>query len=272
MKYIAEIGINHNGNMYKAKALIDKAAEAGCWAVKTQKRTIDLVYTKEELDKPRESPFGTTNREQKKGLELSIYQHQELERYANDKGLEYIVSAWDMNSLWLIEKYLNCRYHKVASAMLTDMELLEAIRDTNKHVILSTGMSTEKEIETAVEVLKMSEGDFILHCTSSYPTKEEEVNLAYISALKRKYGDISIGFSNHYPSPIACIGSMCYGVEMVEFHITLDRTDYGSDQAASIENVRALVEGCQKMRKMQGYGQKIVYESELPVKEKLRKK
>lgn len=266
---ICEIGINHNGNINLAKELIDLSASSDADAVKFQKRHIESVYTKEELENPRQSPWGTTTREQKEGLEFSIEQYKDLEKYATDKGLDFIVSCWDLISLEEIEKNLNVKYHKVASAMLTYKEFLEALNDTGKPVILSTGMSTEDEIDRAINVLKNV--THVLACTSTYPTNTEEVNLNYIKTLKEKYPNLSLGFSNHYNGMIACFGAVALGVEMLEFHITHDRSAYGSDQAASIEHVTSLIDGVRRLEKMLGDGKKVVYESEKPIIKKLRK-
>ena len=183
---IAEIGINHNGDMKTAKKLIRTAKESGCDAVKFQKRTINEVYTKEELDANRESPWGTTNREQKEGLEFSLAEYKELETYSNDKGLDFIVSCWDIQSIEDIENNCNIKYHKVASALATDKQFLEKLKETGKPVILSTGMMTTAEIDAAVNILGDSL-EYILACTSTYPTKAEEMNLSHIKTLKISY-------------------------------------------------------------------------------------
>jgi len=267
---IAEIGINHNGDINLAKELIDKAKMDGANAVKFQKRTIDIVYSKEELDKPRESPWGTTTRQQKEGLEFSIEQYAELEKYAKNYSLDFIVSCWDENSLDLIEQNLNVKYHKIASAMLTDKSFLSKINATKKPVILSVGMSTEEEIRGAIECLESVE--YVLACTSTYPTKNEEVNLESITTLKKMFPNKKIGFSNHYNGLIACYGAVALGAECVEFHITADRSMYGSDQAASIESSDELIEGIRTMEKLIGDGEIKVYDSEIPILQKLRKK
>ena len=270
MSYIiAEIGINHNGDIKLAKRLINKAKKAGCNAVKFQKRTVDEVYSKEELDTPRKSPYGTTTREQKHGIELELDEFKELESYSKDKGLDFIVSCWDLGSVDDIENNCDVKYHKVASAMLTDREFLEKLNDTGKPIIVSVGMATEEEIEAALDILDNVE--YILACTSTYPTKREEVNLNYITTLKTKYPNIKVGFSNHYNGLDACVGSIVLGSECVEFHITMDRAMYGSDQPASIENAYALVRAMRSMELMCGDGVKKVYDTEKPIAEKLRK-
>lgn len=266
---ISEIGINHNGDLSLAKELINISKKSGCDAVKFQKRDIDTVYTQDELNSLRESPWGTTNRQQKEGLEFSIEQYKELEKYSNDLELDFIISCWDLKSLELIENNCNVKYHKIASALLTDKSFLLQINKTNKPVILSTGMSSEEEIDAAIKILNKTE--FLLACTSTYPTKDEEINLNCIKELKNKYPNIKIGFSNHANGFIPLFGSVALGAECVEFHITKDRTLYGSDQAASIEHVEELISGIRKMEKVLGDGKKIVFESEKSIQKKLRK-
>jgi len=266
---IAEIGINHNGDMDVAKKLIATASSCGCDAVKFQKRDIESVYTQEELDTPRKSPFGTTTREQKEGIEFNIEEYKELQVYTQELGLDFIVSCWDEKSLDLVEKHLDVKYHKVASALATDRDFLEALHYTGKPIILSTGMCTDEQVDAALKILKHTE--YILACTSTYPTKEEEVNLKYITTLKEKYPHLSVGFSNHYSGLAACIGATALGAECLEFHITKDRLMYGSDQVASIESVAELMVSVRKIGKMLGDGKKVVYDSEVPIAEKLRK-
>jgi N-acetylneuraminate synthase len=266
---IAEIGINHNGDFELAKSLIETASLAGCNAVKFQKRTIELVYSEEELDKYRESPWGKTNRVQKEGLEFDVPQYEKLERYSNDLGLDFIVSCWDISSIDIIEENCNVKYHKVASALTTNRQFLEKLNKTKKPVILSTGMCTQEEIDSAIKILDNVE--YVLACTSTYPTKSQEVNLSHISTLKKMYPNLKIGFSNHYNGQDACVGATALGAACLEFHITKDRTMYGSDQPASIENIVGMVEGIRNMEHMVGDGKKVVYESEIPIIKKLRK-
>ena len=266
---IAEIGINHNGDMELAKELIDISADAGADAVKFQKRTIELVYNEEELNKYRESPWGTTNRQQKEGLEFSIEQYKILEEYSNLCGLDFIVSCWDLNSVDEVEQNLNVKYHKVASALATDRLFLEKLNSTGRPVILSTGMCSEDHVSAAVDILDNTE--YVLACTSTYPTKNEQVNLSYISTLKSQFPNLKVGFSNHYNGHLACLGATVLGSECIEFHVTKDRTMYGSDQSASIECVKELVDGIRKAEKMIGNGIKVIYEDEAPIAEKLRK-
>mgnify|MGYP003138210654 CR=1 FL=1 len=266
---ISEIGINHNGDMKLAKELIQKSKQSGCNAVKFQKRDIESVYTKEELDTPRESPFGTTTREQKEGIEFTIEQYKELEQFSEELDLDFIVSCWDLKSLNLVEENLNVKYHKVASAMATDREFLETLHYTGKPIILSTGMCTDEEVDAALIILKNTE--YVLACTSTYPTKAEELNLKYVQTLKEKYPSVKVGFSNHYNGIDACVGSIVFGAECVEFHITKDRTMYGSDQPASIQDSDDLVDAIRKMELMIGDGIKKVYDTEVPIAAKLRK-
>ena len=266
---IAEIGINHNGDIDLAKELILKSKSSGCDAVKFQKRDIESVYSQEELDTPRESPFGTTTREQKEGIEFSIEEYKQLQSYTQELGLDFIVSCWDSKSLDLVEEHLDVKYHKVASAMATDKEFLEKLNDIGKPVILSVGMCTDDEVSAAMSILLNVE--YILACTSTYPTKAEEINLKYIETLKRLYPNTKVGFSNHYNGLDACVGSIIFGAECVEFHITKDRTMYGSDQVASIQDSDDLVDSIRKMELMVGDGIKKVYDSEVPIAAKLRK-
>ena len=266
---IAEIGINHNGDMDLAKELILKSKSSGCDAVKFQKRDIETVYTKEELDTSRDSPFGTTTREQKEGIEFGIEEYKELQSYTQELGLDFIVSCWDTKSLDLVEEHLDVKYHKVASAMATDKEFLEKLNDTGKPVILSVGMCNDGEVSAAMSILLNVK--YILACTSTYPTNAEEINLRYIETLKHLYPRTKVGFSNHYNGLDACVGSITFGSECVEFHITKDRTMYGSDQVASIQHSDDLVDSIRKMELMVGDGVKKVYDSEVPIAAKLRK-
>jgi N-acetylneuraminate synthase len=267
---IAEIGINHNGSLDLAKKLIDQSRDSGADAVKFQKRTIDIVYTPEELDKYRESPWGTTNRQQKEGLEFSPEQYRELQEYSNKLNLDFIVSCWDTNSIDVVEQNLNVKYHKIASALATDREFLEKLNSTGKPVILSTGMCTEEQIKAAIDILDNVE--IVLACTSTYPTVSEEINLRHIVTLGDNNPTLDIGFSNHYNGLDACVGAVALGATCVEFHVTNDRTAYGSDQSASIENSKSLVDAIRKMETMLGNGIKRVYDSEKPIAKKLRKK
>mgnify|MGYP003653581012 CR=1 FL=1 len=250
---IAEIGINHNGSEELCRELITQAYDSGVDAVKFQKRTIDVVYIQEELDKPRESPWGVTNREQKEGLEFSIEQYKEIKQYCDELGIDFIISCWDQGSVDEVG-CLDVKYHKIASALATDKEFLEKVNETGKPVILSTGMCTEDEIEAAIKILDNVE--HVLCCTAT---------------LQKKHPNLKIGFSNHYNGHDACVAATALGAECVEFHITHDRTAYGSDQSASIENSKCLVDAVRKVGVMLGDGVKVVYGTEVPVAKKLRK-
>lgn len=280
---VAEIGINSNGDVNLAKKMIDVAVDAGCDAVKFQKRTIDLVYTKEELDAPRESPWGKTNRDQKLGLEFSKDDYDEIDLYCEQKGIEWFASCWDEESVMFMSRY-DVAYHKVASALLTKDKLLAAMRDSGKKVILSMGMSSAAEVNAAVSVLGESL-DTVLHCTSTYPTKPDEMNMKVLRSLSSTHSfvddqrvlcqlddSVRVGFSNHYSGLLWVPIAVAYGAKMLEFHITLDRTMYGSDQAASIEpdGVKRIVDGTRLTEQMLGDGFKHVYESEIPIRKKLR--
>ena len=260
---IAEIGINHNGDMDLAKELILKAKHSGCDAVKFQKRDIESVYSEGELNTPRESPFGTTTREQKEGIEFDINQYKKLESYSKQCGLDFIVSCWDIKSLDLVQENLDVKYHKVASAMATDKSFLQKLNKTHKPVILSVGMCTQTEVDRAMVILNNVK--YILACTSTYPTEAEEINLKYVETLIERFPFTKVGFSNHYNGMDACVGAVTLGAECIEFHITKDRTMYGSDQPASIQDVDDLVDAVRKMELMVGDGVKIVYDSEVPI-------
>jgi N-acetylneuraminate synthase len=265
---IAEIGINHNGSQDLCFQLINQAKEAGANAVKLQKRTIDIVYSNEELEVPRESPWGATNRDQKEGLEFSIDQYVDIKKYCDSLGLDFIVSCWDTKSVDDVE-ILDVDYHKVASALATDKEFLEKLNRTGKPVILSTGMCTQEQIDAAMDILDNVE--YILACTSTYPTSAKELNLRHIQTLQKEYPNHKIGFSNHYNGHDACVAATAIGAECIEFHITHDRTAYGSDQAASIENSKELCWAIRNAESMLGDGIKCVYDTELPIAKKLRK-
>jgi N-acetylneuraminate synthase len=268
---VAEIGINHNGDVNLAKKLIDVAVLADCDFVKFQKRTVDAVYPKEELDKYRESPWGTTNREQKLGLEFGQREYDIIDEYCRAKNIGWYASPWDAESVEFLRQY-RLRYMKVSSACLTDMDLLDSINSTSADIILSTGMSTKEELDKALSKI----GDrtrYILACTSTYPTWDDEINLNFIKTLKEQYPAYKIGFSNHSPGIFYSACSATLGVEMIEFHITLNRAMYGSDQAASIETggVMQLGKYVRNLEVAMGTGDWTVFESEEKVKKSLRR-
>mgnify|MGYP006129414537 FL=1 len=267
---IAEIGINHNGDIQIAKDLIDIAVDSGCHAVKFQKRTIEVVYSKEELDKPRESPWGDSNRDQKHGLEFSEEEFLEIDNHCKKRGIVWFASPWDEDSVDFLEKFEPPCY-KVASASLTDKQLLLKMKSTGKPIILSTGMSTMKEIMKAVDLLGQ-ENLVILHCTSAYPCKEGELNLEMIRTLKGIFS-CPVGYSGHEPGVWPSLAAAVAGATVIERHITLDRTMYGSDQSASLEKkgISIVCEMCSKVPDWMGDGIKVVYDREKPIIEKLRR-
>ena len=233
---IAEIGINHNGSLDIAKQLIDEAAAAGCDAVKFQKRTVEKVYSKEELDKPRESPWGTTNREQKNGLEFNESDYEQIDLYCKEKNIEWFASAWDVDSQIFMRRF-NCKYNKVASAMLTHRELLETIASEKKHTFISTGMSTLEQIDKVVEIFKDHGCSFeLMHCNSTYPMQLQDANLRVMHTLQKRY-NCNVGYSGHETGIIISCAAVAIGASSLERHITLDRAMYGSDQSASLEIV-----------------------------------
>jgi N-acetylneuraminate synthase len=269
---IAEIGINHNGDLAIAKQLIDAAAEAGFDAVKFQKRTIDKVYTQEFLDAPRESPWGSTQRAQKEGLEFSSQEYQEIDRYCSEKNLQWTASAWDMDAQVFLQQF-KCSFNKVASPMLGHVPLLKLIASEGKKTFISTGMSTLEELDTVVKIFKDANCPFeLMHCNSTYPMKEEDANLLCIPMLKNRYG-VSVGYSGHESSLIkVCTAAVALGATSLERHITLDRAMYGSDQAASIEThaLRNFVESVRAIPSILGTGKKELSDAELKTREKLR--
>ena len=268
---IAEIGINHNGSEDHAKKLIDQAYQSGCHAVKFQKRNPDLCVPEEQKNLKRETPWGImTYLEYKWKIEFSVEQYQSLREYTKSLGMDFIVSCWDEESVDDIENNVEVDYHKVASALATDISFLKKLVATKKPIILSTGMCTSEQVSDAVEAL----GDnlkYILACTSTYPSIIDELNLNYIKTLKDTYPHIKVGFSNHYSGLDASIAATALGSECIEFHITDSRTQFGTDQAASIQNSKELVTQINIVSTMLGDGVKRVYDSEIPIMNKLRK-
>ncbi len=267
---IAEIGINHNGSIDLAKRMIDEAVMAGCDAVKFQKRTVTKVYTPEELDVYRPNYYGNTNRDLKLGLELSYEDYCEIDRYCKAKKIMWFASCWDIDSVDFIEQF-DVPCHKIASALLTDDDFLYKIKSTGKPVLLSTGMSTMEEIRHAVSIL--GEDNLVIYqCTSTYPTEHKEINLRVIEEFRREFS-CPIGYSGHEKGLLPSILAVELGASSVERHITIDRTLWGSDQAASLEpeGLRRMVRDIREVKTILGNGNKIVYESEIPVKNKLRK-
>ena len=268
---IAEIGINHNGDLGIAKDLIKVAKEAGCDAVKFQKRTLDLVYSPEELDKPRESPWGKTNRQQKEGLEFCQLEYEQIDSYCKELDIEWFASAWDTESQKLLQKF-DLKYNKIASAMIVDEDLLKLVASEGRHTFISTGMSNFEEIDRAVEFFKKSGCPFeVMHCVSTYPMEDTDANLNCISTLRERYG-CDIGYSGHEVGLAVSYAAAALGVTSLERHITLDRSMYGSDQAASVEPsaLRSLIGAVRKIEQAMGDGKKHVLDSEVPIAKKLR--
>ncbi len=268
---VAEIGINHNGDMAICKELIDVAAETGCDAVKFQKRDIDQVYTQEMLASPRESPWGTTQREQKQGLEFSADDYHEIAEYCQEKKIEWFASAWDTNSQKFLQQF-NCNYNKIASAMIVHTALLKMVAEEKKHTFISTGMTTYEDIQKAVDIFKEAACPFeLMHTVSTYPMKDEDANLNMIKTLRDKY-QCDVGYSGHEVGLAVSYGAAALGITSLERHITLDRAMYGSDQSASIEpaGIRQLVGAVRKIEKAMGDGQKHVIDAEVPIANKLR--
>ena len=268
---IAEIGINHNGDLGIAKELIDVAADAGADAVKFQKRVIDLVYTKEMLDSPRESPWGSTQREQKEGLEFGIDEYQEIGKYCKDRGIEWFASAWDLESQKFLKQF-NLKYNKIASAMIVYDDLLAAVASEGKHTFISTGMSQENDILKAVEIFQNANCPFeLMHCISTYPMKDEDANLNAINTLREKYG-CNVGYSGHEVGLAVSYAAAALGITSLERHITLDRAMYGSDQSASIQpdGFKELVSVVRKIEASLGNGKLGYIQKEVPIAEKLR--
>ncbi len=267
---IAEIGINHNGDIDLAKKLINVALGSGCDAVKFQKRTIDVVYSAEELAKPRESPFGATNGDLKRGLEFEQEEYEEIDRYCREVKIDWFASCWDEASVDFIAQF-NVPCFKVASASLTDDNLLRHTRAIGKPIILSTGMSTIKEIDDAVEVLGKQDL-ILLHACSTYPAFYDELNLHVIGVLRDRYA-VPVGYSGHETGLPSSVAAAVLGACMIERHITLDRSMWGSDHAASLEpnGITRLVRDIRLIEKSMGDGVKRVLEREQPIIKKLRR-
>jgi N-acetylneuraminate synthase len=267
---IAEIGINHNGDLELAKRLISVAVAAGCDAVKFQKRTVDVVYSAEELARPRESPFGTTNGELKRALEFRFAEYLEIDRYCRTVGIAWFASCWDEASVDFIDQFTVPCY-KIASASLTDDDLLRYTRAKGRPVILSTGMSTIEEVDHAVEVLG-SQDLIIMHSCSTYPASYEELNLRAVPTMHARYG-VPIGYSGHETGIPSSVAAVVLGATCVERHISLDRAMWGTDQAASLEpnGISRLVRDIRLVERSMGDGHKRVYPSEVPIMKKLRR-
>lgn len=271
VKLVGEIGINHNGDMELVKKLISLSNTAGLDYVKFQKRDINSCYTKEFLDSPRESPYGKTQRDQKEGIELNVDYYRNLSVHCALLNMGWFASPWDVISVEFLTKF-NVPYIKIASACITDFDILESVKFSKIPVIISVGMSTKSEVDKCVNYFG-DQIEYILACKSTYPTPDEDMNMNFITTLKQEYPKYRIGFSNHNSGIQFCLGAIFLGAEMVEFHITLDRSMYGSDQSASIESpgVLKLGEHARSIEKGVGDGNWTISAGEESIREKLRK-
>ena len=268
---IAEIGINHNGDLDLAKNLMKLAKEAGCDAVKFQKRTIDIVYTEDFLKENRDSPWGTTQREQKEGLEFNENQYKEIDLYAKELDIIWFASAWDIPSQDFLKQF-ELPVNKIASAMATNLEFVEHVAKEGKPTFVSTGMTTLEEIDNVVEIFKSNNCKItLMHTNSEYPSPEENLNLKCIETLRERY-DLPIGYSGHEPSVSPSLMAACLGAKAIERHITIDRASYVSDQAASLESIglKNLVSMVRKVPIVMGDGVKTITEQEKEIAKKLR--
>lgn len=268
---VAEIGINHNGDLDVCKELIDVAATAGCDAVKFQKRDINQVYRHEYLEGPRQSPWGNTQRAQKEGLEFNKDQYQEIADYCTTQNIHWFASAWDTNSQAFLRNF-NCKFNKIASAMIVHHDLLRMVAEERKHTFISTGMSTYDDIQKAVDIFREANCPFeLMHTVSTYPMRDEDANLNLINTLRDRY-QCNVGYSGHEVGLAVSYAAAAMGITSLERHITLDRAMYGSDQSASIEpaGLRQLVGAVRKIEKAMGDGTKRVIDSEVPIARKLR--
>ena len=268
---VGEIGINHNGDLDIAKKLIDISVEAGADAVKFQKRTIDIVYSQETLDGKRESPWGTTQREQKEGLEFSFEEYVEIDEYCKSKKIEWFASAWDIESQIFLRQF-NCKFNKVASAMVVYYDLLKEIASEKKHTFISTGMALLEDIDKAVEIFKQQDCPFeLMHTVSTYPMKDNDANLKMIETLRERY-KCKVGYSGHESGVAISVAACALGISSLERHITLDRSMYGSDQSASLEpqGWRNLIGSVRKIPLALGDGIKKILDEEIPIAKKLR--
>jgi N-acetylneuraminate synthase len=268
---VAEIGINHNGDMSICKELIDIASESGCNAVKFQKRDINKVYTQDFLNSYRESPWGTTQRDQKSGLEFDLNEYKEIDQYCKEKGIEWFASAWDLNSQKFLQQF-NCKYNKIASAMIVYEDLLKMVAKEGRHTFISTGMTTYDDIQKAVDIFREENCPFeLMHTISTYPMKDEDANLNMIKTLRKKY-QCNVGYSGHEVGLAVSYAAVALGITSLERHITLNRAMYGSDQSASVEpaGLRNLVGAVRKIEKAMGDGIKRPIEAEVPIAKNLR--
>ena len=268
---IAEIGINHNGDINIAKKLIDMAKRNGCDSVKFQKRDIKSVYTEEELNSDRESPWGNKFIDQKLGLEFGKKEFDEINNYCQKIDINWFASAWDSISLKFLDQY-NLKYNKIASALITKVDFLEEVASQKKHTFISTGMSEYNHIDKAVEIFRKHECSFeLMHCISTYPCPEEILNLNIINRFKKKY-NCDVGYSGHESSVVPSIVAATFAISSLERHITLDRSMYGSDQSASLEEpgLKQLIAAVNKIPLVIGSTDKKIFNEEVKVAKKLR--
>ena len=268
---IAEIGINHNGDLNICKKLIDMAKDSGCDAVKFQKRDIDSVYTQGFLNSPRQSPWGSTQRSQKEGLEFSKEDYQEIDKYCLEKDIHWFASAWDEKSQEFISEF-DFKFNKVASPMIVNTNLLKLIAKEKKYTFISTGMSTYEDIDKAIEIFKKESCPYeLMHCVSTYPMKDEDANLNMIKTLRDRF-QCKVGYSGHEVGLAVSYAAAALGVTSLERHITLSRAMYGSDQSSSVEpkGLRELVGAVRKIEKAMGDGRKRILDAEVSVAKKLR--
>ena len=271
LNIIAEIGINHNGDMEICKKLINVDKEAGCDAVKFQKRTINKVYPKSILDAPRESPWGTTQREQKEGLEFNLSEYKEIDRYCKELRIKWFASAWDIESQKFLRNF-NCEFNKVASAMIVSKEFLNEVAKEKKHTFISTGMSTLENIEKAVDIFRFNKCSFeLMHTVSTYPMNDQDANLLCIPMLREKF-KCDVGYSGHESGLAISYAAVALGATSLERHITLNRSMYGSDQSASVEpaGLKQLVGAARKIYNALGNGVKTITKEEEEIAKKLR--
>ena len=268
---IGEIGINHNGDISICKQLIDVAVNSGCNAIKLQKRDVDLVYSKEILDSPRESPWGLTQRDQKNGLEFNVDQYHEIDQYCKKVNIEWFASAWDTKSQIFLRQF-DCNYNKVASAMIFHTELLKLIAEEKKYTFISTGMATYSDIDAAVKIFIEAGCSFeLMHTVSTYPMRYEDANLSVIKVLRDRY-KCNIGYSGHEVGLTVSYAATALGITSLERHITMGRAMYGSDQSASVEpqGIAKLVVEVRKIELAMGDGVKRILDDEVLISKKLR--
>ncbi len=271
IKFIGEIGINHNGSLNLAKKLIKKAKEIGCDYVKFQKRTVNKVYSEKYLNQKRISPWGKTQKEQKEGLELNYEEYRSIHKYCSKIGMKWFASAWDDESLEFLKKF-NLDYNKIASPLITNLDLIEKIAKQKKHTLISTGMSKYKDIDKVVKIFREKKCKFtILHCVSEYPCEEKNINLINMIYLKKRY-KCKIGYSGHESSLTPSVIAAMLGAEVIERHITLDRKMYGSDQASSlsVDGFKRMIVMVKKINKVLGKKKDFITKNERINAKKLR--